>query len=252
MSEYSKLLDYLEREKNKNKNEKFISEKKPKQVAQEKKSEGPSFKIHLLEQLLVKKLKREQESYKSYSRPYISVGELLTCSRKCYFSRKGFESETEVFPYLPFYQVIGIAVHELIQTTYNFKEIEKTVKSEKFKVKGKADAVDNTVVYEIKTSSPSEQDFHQAMIYGYILNLEYSYRISSVEVIYVNLPPKQIRVEEAILDNTIAIKYLKKSEELRKALSESKPPQKDENFCKWCEYKNICNKTIDNDVVNLL
>jgi len=86
--------------------------------------------------------------------------------------------------WLPVYMraVIGNAVHEFIQSNFNFDEIEVVVKIDKFKFSGRIDAIiNNNVLVEIKTVSyndyksiintnmPRDKDLHQTLIYKYLL-----------------------------------------------------------------------------------
>lgn len=86
--------------------------------------------------------------------------------------------------WLPVYMrsVIGSAVHDFIQSNFNFDETEVVIKIDKFKFSGRVDAIiNNDVLVEIKTVSyndyksiinknaPRNKDLYQTLIYKHLL-----------------------------------------------------------------------------------
>ena len=109
-----------------------------------KKKTSKGFDVQKFEFLMRSKLIDEYKRIQSFDRPYISVTELCSCSRKSYYERKRYEVDINQmfrFSYLVLLQEVGNFVHKFIQSIYGFTESEKTVISEKYKVKGRLDSI---------------------------------------------------------------------------------------------------------------
>ena len=218
-----------------------------------KKSKG--FDVEKFEFLMRSKLIDEYKRMQSFDRPYISVTELLSCLRKNYYERKKYEIDLDslfTFPYLAIMQEVGTFIHKYIQTMYSFNESEKPVISEKYKVKGRVDSINEEYLLEFKTIDPSkfkwnysEADYHQAIIYSYILNDEYSYKIKFVTLVYILRNLKNIVPFDIDVDFKLAKSFLEKSIILRKCMDDNivaDPIGSSEEQCKYCLYKKYCQK----------
>ncbi|MFW6242536.1 MAG: CRISPR-associated protein Cas4 [bacterium] len=278
-NEYEKLLNIIDEEKrNKNKNIKkdnTINDKPKKEFktnnsfddykqlnindyvtksSNSSSSKNTEFDIDKFKSKLRKKLVSNYYNVRSYERPYISVTEILSCIRKCYYERMKYnvdENKLFSFPQLYIINEVGNKVHDILQSEYDFDETEKVLKSEKYKLKGRIDAIKNNTAFEIKTIDPKEypinnirqKDYDQGIIYCYILNNEYGYNINSLEVIYISRNLKDIQVLKTKIDFKRAEKLMDKSIELNKCLRLSKPPLYDkpaEDECKYCHFKKYC------------
>ena len=104
-------------------------------------------------------------------------------------------------------QVIGSAIHEFIQSNYEFDEIEVAVKVEKYKFSGRIDAIfSNNTIVEIKSvpyndyksivnqNAPREKDLYQTLIYKHLLEnnlqdiIQYKNKLSKEEQQKYNWP----------------------------------------------------------------
>jgi CRISPR/Cas system-associated exonuclease Cas4 (RecB family) len=147
-------------------------------------------------------------------------------------------------------QKVGNVLHEIFQDLYNFDEVEKSVVSEKFKVKGRLDAVKGNVIYEIKSIDPKKfkgtyikEHLFQGIIYGYILKTEYDYDIDNVTIIYVLRDLKTVQAFDIKIDMNLAESFLARAPILLSALESNSVPEtigatKDQ--CTWCPYKKFC------------
>jgi hypothetical protein len=155
----------------------------PQQQDEEKIYSSKAFDIEKYNSLMRSKLIDDYKTLQSYERPYIAVSELYSCLRKNYYYRLKYPVDPKkLFKYSKVYlmQKVGNAVHEALQEVYDFTEVNKSVVSEKYKVKGKIDAFKDGFVYEIKTldenkflGTYSKEHYYQGLIYSYILNTEY-------------------------------------------------------------------------------
>ena len=112
------------------------------------------FVVENFESLMRSKLVDEHKKRQSYDRPYISVTELFTCIRQNYYARKKYDIDIKKqygFSYLHLINNIGNKVHDYIQELYNHTEVEKTLVSEKYKVKGRVDGIRDNFLLEYKT-----------------------------------------------------------------------------------------------------
>jgi len=284
-NEYSKLFDYLDyykkssessRKKQVKKKPKKSSEDKPikekEKIAAEtlklleeseihsyipahlpKKTGG--FDVEKFEVLMRSKLIDEYKRLQSYERPYISVTELYNCTRQNYYVRLRYPIDTREkfrFAYLYLIQKVGNEIHSVIQDLYDFTEIEKTIVSEHYKVKGRIDGIRESYVYDIKSIDPGKfkneylkEHFYQPNIYAYILNSEYDYKIKKVTIIYVSRNLKQIIPFDVPIDDSLAKSHLSRAPLLLKSISKREvidPIGATAEHCKYCLYKKFCEK----------
>ena len=145
------------------------------------------FSIPQFESLMRSKLIEEYKTRQSYERPYISCSELYNCMRQNYYVRKRYQVDISAqyrFSYLYLIQKVGNVIHDIFQDLYNFTEVEKTIISEKYKVKGRIDGIKDKTLYEIKSIDSNKykgqyikEHYFQSVIYSYILIHEYDYEI---------------------------------------------------------------------------
>lgn len=275
--EFDELLDRIEIEKNRNKNKQkdvkddssSFSEteeetsnktealiKNVEKVNKEKSSQsnkGKGFDVKKFENLMKTKLIDEHKRLQSYERPYISVSEITSCLRKAYYYRKKYSIDLRKnynFPYLYLINKVGKAVHDAIQELYDFSEVEKTVLSENYNVKGRVDAIRENYLYEFKTTDPGKirnltANYNQGLIYSYILNNEYNYEINTITLVYIERNLRNIIVYDYLVDNEKAEELLNNALKLKKAIQNSKVPEpilSDSEQCTFCAYKNYCKK----------
>lgn len=218
-----------------------------------KPSEG--FDVNKFQSMMRAKLIEEYKKMQSYERPYISVTELCSCTRKCYYTRKKYPVNMKKlysFSYLYMIQKIGNVIHDIIQELYNFSETEKTVLSERFKVKGRVDGIRDTFLCEIKSidvdkfkNTHVKEHYLQAVIYAYLLNTEYSYDIKTITIIYVMRNLKKIVPIDLPINNKLAESLLSKAPILKSALETNQVPDPfgaTKEMCKWCLYRKQCSQ----------
>jgi hypothetical protein len=276
-NEYDRLLDYLEKQnkpveipkvkkEEKTKKEKITTSTK--MMLENAKIEEfidlPSFEIkkdrkgfdtQRFEILMRSKLIEEYKTRLTYERPYISVTELCTCLRTCYYERKRYQLDMKKqykFSYLYLIQKVSTVIHDIFEELYDFTEVEKTIVSEKYKVKGRIDALKPNMLFEIKTLDVEKfankyipEHFYQANIYAYILKTEYDYNIDTITIIYVLRDLKHIKVFDLQVDNKVAENYLERSIILLNAIEQNKvvdPIGATMETCKYCMYRNYCEK----------
>jgi CRISPR/Cas system-associated exonuclease Cas4 (RecB family) len=222
-------------------------------AASEKGSDG--FSVLEFESMMRSKLIEEYKTSQSYERPYISCSELYNCLRQSYYARKRYQISVASqfkFAYLYLIQKVGNTIHEIFQSLYNFSEVEKTVVSEKFKVKGRVDAIKGSHLYEIKSIDPKKfkgsfikEHYFQGLVYAYILITEYDYKIDKITIIYVLRDLKTVRAFDLPVDLKLAEKFLQRAPVLLTALESNTPPEPIGaviNSCQWCPYKEYCKK----------
>lgn len=220
------------------------------------KDEDLFFSKDKYERLLRSKLIEGYKKHKSYERPNITVLELLDCPRKIYYERCKYEIDIDKlfkYPYVYLHQKVGIAVHDAISEVYDFQEIKKKIISEKYKVKGEVDAIKEDVVYEIKTikindfqNTYIDKHYYQGLIYAYILNIEYSYKIKKVCLLYqfkehLDVSPKVFVLE---VNNKIAESLLNRAIILHNCLEKKIVPEAvpSDEECKYCLFSDYCKK----------
>ncbi len=215
--------------------------------------QSKSFDIDKFESMMRSKLIEEYKTRQSYERPYIAVSELYVCLRQNYYVRKRYQIDIKSqfqFAYLYMIQKVGNVIHALFQDLYNFTEVEKSVVSEKFKVKGRLDAIKGNTLYEIKSIDPAKfkgtyirEHVFQGLIYAYILITEYAYDIENITIIYVLRNLKTIQAFDIKIDMKLAESFLTRAPILLSALDQSIVPEPigaNKDQCKWCPYKSYC------------
>jgi CRISPR/Cas system-associated exonuclease Cas4 (RecB family) len=225
------------------------------QQANTKTRQSDGFDVVRFESLMRSKLIDEYKKKQSYERPYISCTELYTCIRQSYYTRQRYQADLREmfkFPYLYLMQKAGNLIHEIFQDLYNFTEIEKTIVSEKYKVKGRVDAIRDDIIYEIKTLDPPKfegryirEHYYQGVIYAHILKTEYDYDVNLITIIYVLRDLKQIHPFDLPTNDDLAKKFLGRGIILKECLSKNIVPDplgatKDQ--CKYCLYRKYCEK----------
>jgi len=227
----------------------------PKQVKVQKSIHPVSkgFDVSKFKQNLIKRLIDDYKSYENYERPYLSVGEILSCMRAVYFARKKYAIDYYKkfsFPFLLFFQERGIALHRIVQNAYGMEKIDYTIISKVYKVKGKCDGVLGNFLYEIKIVDPDKftgtynpKDFNQANIYAYILNSEYKTKFDTITLVYVIGDLKHVIPIDVPVDMPKGQKMMQKASVLWSCIRENKIPE--DNFCvmdecNFCAYKKYC------------
>jgi len=219
------------------------------------------FDVGQFESMMRSKLIEEYKTSQSYEKPYISCSELYNCLRQNYYVRKRYQTDVKQqfkFSYLYLIQKVGNHLHDIIQSLYNFEESEKTVVSEKYKVKGRVDGIKGSNLYEIKTVEASKfknyvpEHYYQCLIYTHILNIEYDYKIDNITIIYVFRDLKRIQVYDLNVDLSIAKRFLERAPHLLSCLESSTvsdPIGATEDQCKYCPYKEYCEKDLCKKVI---
>lgn len=278
--DYDKLLKYLEKHKlppktgtkvkevNNLKNKISVqtkniidscTEKTPNISNKEKvkfnKKDNTGFDVSKFESLMRSKLIDEAKKLQSYDRPYISVTEIISCIRKSYYQRQKYPTELKNqyrFAYVSLINNVGDAVHNFIQELYDFEEIEKTIISDKYNVKGRIDGLRGNYLIEIKTIDEDkfkdnyiDQHYHQGLIYTDILNNEYNYTIHTITIVYVLRNLKKIYTFDLPFKPSISSTFLNNAVTLRQSLATKKIPEPinaDKTQCKFCPYLKYCAK----------
>ena len=279
-NDYESLIKYLETEKAKSSSFKKVEPKQPKKsdVKQEdaaKKTKqlleecsenihadipltkavqnSKGFDVFKFESLMRSKLVDGHKRSQSYERPYISVTELCSCIRKSYYIRMKYPINVEdqyQFSYLYLINEVGNTVHEAIQNLYDHTEVEKTILSEKYKVKGRVDGIRDRFLLEYKTIERAkfkgkyiEAHYIQGNIYAYILNTEYNYDIDTITIVYIMRDLKKVVPFDLPLDIKGAESYLRRAPIILDSVSSKRAPDpigSDEEQCKYCLYKKYC------------
>jgi len=261
-NEFSKLLKYLESKNNSAKNVKiekssFKDFEDIPTIKRFKRKPSKGFDVSRFESLMVKKLEEAHNRILNYERPYISVTELCGCLRKSYFFRLKYkETNSFVFPYLDLINYIGNKVHSYVLNLYGYDEIEKNILSEKYKVKGRCDAVSNkNILVELKTDDTNKfykrktyvkQHYYQSLIYSYILNTEHNYNIQTITLVYFLRNLKDAIPFDLEVDNKLAKSFLDNALLLRNCINKREivdPINSTEGECVFCPYKEICKKS---------
>jgi len=210
------------------------------------------FSVPEFESLLRKKLIEDKKRYTNYKRPYISVGELLDCPKKVFFSRMKYPIDLEKefqFAYLYMILEVGTKIHEIIQDICKFDVVEKTLISKKYGVKGRCDAITKNTLFEFKTIDKNkfkntyvEDHFLQGSIYSYILTNELNYKIDNICIVYVFRDLRTIKTFDLKPDFKKAENLLCKATVIKSAIKSNVPPPKtnDKSKCTFCQYKKNC------------
>jgi len=277
-NEFTQLLNYLDQQ-NKTKKKKVTKKESnnTKQLIEEskihsyipgktfenpppKKSKG--FDVSKFEAMMRAKLIEEYKKRQSYERPYVSVSELYTCIRSCYYARKNYPVNTKKlfrFSYLYLIQNVGNTIHDIVQKLYSFPESEKTIVSEKFKVKGRLDGISDNYLFEIKSIDVGKfknqyikEHYLQAIIYAYILNNEYNYKIHTITIVYVIRNLKKIVPFDLPIDNKLAESLLSRAPILLSSLETNQVPDPfgaTKETCKYCLYLKKCKEDKCNELL---
>lgn len=282
-NEYEILLSYLDKETKKSKEpkesllkiqnltdvepKKFLETTKILEEYKEERGEVKSkeiisnqslgFETEKFENLMRSRLIDDYKKLQSYERPYISVTELFYCIRKAYYNRLKYQTNLKQqfnFAYLDLINRVANVIHEYVQEIYNFTEVEKSVVSEKYKVKGRIDAISDAFLYELKTIEEkkfdgiySKEHYYQGIIYSYILNSEYNYNIKTITIVYFfrdNLKKRPVAFDLP-LDNKVAIHFLENAHILHNCILRVEVPNPintSQEQCKWCPYISFCEK----------
>lgn len=213
-----------------------------------------NFDITKFENLMRSKLIEDFKKSQQFERPYISVTEICGCLRESYYFRKNYFIDLEQlfrFAYLYLIQKVGQKIHKIVQDVYGFSEVEKKMISKKYHVKGRVDAVDNNIVYEIKTVDPVKFDknkdfnnfYDQANIYAYILNNEYKYNISTLTIVCVSRDLKKIFPSDFEVQSRAAEIILNRALLLKSCLENNKVPDpygSSIETCTNCLFRKYC------------
>lgn len=233
-----------------------IIEKSKLKERKEPPKQGTGFDVKKFEALMRAKLVDGYKKLQSYERPYISVSEIVSCIRKNYYYRLKYSVDVKdlfKFPYVDIIQEVGNSIHSYLQTVYDFTEVDKTVLSEKYKVKGRIDAYKDNILYEIKTVDEDRfpnifisEHYDQGLIYAYIMNTEYDYNIHTITGIYVmrnNL--RKITPFDALMNEDRAKSLLDRGIILRSCLVKNVVPEplgSTMDQCTFCEFRKYCEK----------
>lgn len=217
------------------------------------------FDVDKFENMMRSRLIDNHKKLQSYERPYISVTELFYCIRKAYYNRLKYTTDLKNqfnFAYLDLINKVGETIHSYVQDIYNFTEVEKTIVSDKYKVKGRADAIYDTFLYEFKTLDEKKfngiyikEHYFQPIIYSYILNSEYNYNIKTITLVYFfrdNLKRKPYSIDLPI-DDKIAVYFLDQAVVLQNCITSKEIPEplnSTSEQCKFCPYISFCKKDI--------
>ena len=215
------------------------------------------FDVDKFENMMRSRLIDDYKKLQSYERPYISVTELFYCLRKSYYNRLKYTTDLKKqfnFAYLDLINRVGNTIHDYVQEIYNFTETEKTVVTDKYRVKGRVDAIYDKFLYEFKTMDEKKftgtyikEHYFQPIIYSYILNSEYNYNIQTITLVYFfrdNLKRKPYSIDLPI-DDRIAIGFLDQASLLHNCISSKEVPEpmnSNQEQCHWCPYKIYCEK----------
>jgi len=277
-NEYSKLLHYLEknRPKDNTKHNKEVNkldtikvktnkilddcietkkEKKPYLIETKIGNEDTGFDVNKFEGLMRSKLIDQYKKLQSYDRPYISVTETIACIRRSFYQRQKYPIDVKSqykFAYVSLITHVGDSVHSFIQNLYDFEEIEKTIISEKYQIKGRIDGIRGKFLIEIKTIDEDkfknkyvQRDYHQGLVYANILNNEYNYSIDTITIVYVlrNLKkiipydlPYKSSLSESFLNNALVLKQSLISNNVPEPINSTKEQ------CRFCPYIKFCGK----------
>lgn len=212
------------------------------------------FDVKAFQAMMRSKLIDNHKRIQSYERPYISVTELCGCLRQSFYQRSKYPVDLKQqfnFSYLYLIQEVGNQIHSTILELYNYTEIEKTVVSEKYGVKGRVDGIRKRFLHEIKSIDTEKfqnrylpEHFWQALCYAYILNTEYDgYEIDTIVLVYVMRNCKRIVPFDIPIDNEFAESILKRAPILKSSLDSKAPPDPiaaTQEQCKYCLYRKYC------------
>jgi len=211
------------------------------------------FDVIAFEKGMRQKLIEEYKKVQTYERPYISVTEICSCIRSNFYNRMKYKVDLKKkfrFSYLYLIQRVGNEIHNIVQDLYNFNETEKTIVSETFKVKGRVDGIRESYLYELKSIDEDKlkgkhikEHYHQGIIYAYILNTEYEYKIKKIIIVYFIRNLKKVIPFDLPLDNSLAKSLLDRAIILKSSLNKNEVPDPigaTNDQCHWCLFKSYC------------
>ena len=122
--------------------------------------------------------------------------------------------------------------------------------SETFKVKGRVDGIRESYLYELKSIDEDklkgkhiEEHYHQGIIYAYILNTEYEYKIKKIVIVYFIRNLKKVIPFDLSIDNSLAKSLLERAIILKSSLDKNEVPDPigaNNDQCHWCLFKSYC------------
>lgn len=245
-SRYSKITDVSEKTK------KFLEESKEQKKNSSEVSVG--FDVKKFESLMRERLIEGYKKASSYERPNITVLELFSCMRKSYYYRMKYSVDVKEifkFAYLDIINEVANSIHDYIQEVYGFPEVQKTIVSQKYKVKGRIDAYKDGFVYEIKTLEEDKffgnyypEHYHQGLVYAYILNTEYSYNVHTITIIYVmRSNVRKVYSFDIPVNDELAKSFLQRAPRLLSHISKKTVPESlaaSKEQCDFCPYVKYC------------
>ena len=221
----------------------------------ERRNKSDGFDVISFENRMRQKLIDEYKKVQTYQRPYISVTEICSCIRSNFYNRLKYQVDLKKkfrFSYLYLIQRVGNEIHNVVQDLYNFNEIEKTVVSEYYKVKGRLDGIQGSYLYELKSIDEDkfkgnyiEGHYHQGIIYAYILNTEYGYKIKKIVIVYFMRSLKKVIPFDLPLDDSLAKSLLERAITLKSSIDKNEVPDPigaNDDQCQWCLFKTYCEK----------
>jgi len=220
------------------------------------------FDVISFENRMRQKLIDEYKKSQTYERPYISVTEICSCIRSNFYNRMKYQIDLKKkfrFSYLYLIQRVGNEIHDVVQDLYNFNETEKTIVSEIFKVKGRVDGIQESYLYELKTIDEEKlkgnyitEHYHQGIVYAYILNTEYEYKIKKIVIVYFMRGLKKVVPFDLPLDDSLAKSLLQRAITLKSSINKNEVPDPigaTADGCHWCLFKTYCERDECNNVL---
>ncbi|MCI4436747.1 MAG: CRISPR-associated protein Cas4 [Ignisphaera sp.] len=197
--------------------------------------------LELIEKAFNKALEREPENKPSE----VYVTELVGCVRRSWYKRRyGYRASREM--------IIGTAIHldvlskvvEQLSSMFDIVEAEKKIEK-LVSVDGNdvwlvgrvdlyiADRQKNVKTFvEFKTSEwIFEEHIEQANIYAYMLN---------TDKFYICYMPKSDQIKCKEFERTWTEQEV--IQRIKQLLSDSEPPKRENYWCNYCEFKNLCKK----------
>ena len=220
-----KLEDYTQK--------KFIPDK----VVSKKKVYRKEFDIYKIESLVNSKL---SELFLSG----VDINNISSCSRQLYYRNKQFPTILKDSKILSVRFYVGNELREFINSIYNINRNIIEIKNEYYSKKISVIIESDIESKEIKNIDYTDF-YNKGCICAYILNSNYSYKISDVEIIYIfrKNEDKIITYSKKYSEN-IFKNFLKNFEEFKKEIQEEKIPKTEisKNQCESCLYETYCKK----------
>lgn len=212
-----------------------------------------------------------QDAKHEYKDERIYVSELGGCLRRSWFRRRVLRKPTLGDAFRLF---IGRLFHEIVEESYFMREVpvawEFTAEDGVLTLAGRIDAVDGDKVVEFKSKSPRSfsyvlrngplhEDEEQVRFYaaagGYERALLIYYELQPTPQLSDFLQPEKIRMRVAATLETGQFKcfevdlssaemtlrrYEALASALHRALVTNKPPEGTRRFCRFCEFRTLC------------